>query len=60
MDGTVLLEPFSESFTARNPVEYEEELSEMERAEGVEGIGAYSTADAMEVRERLRRLGYVD
>jgi predicted AlkP superfamily phosphohydrolase/phosphomutase len=60
MDGTVLLEPFSESFTARNPVEYEEELSEMERAEGIEGIGAYSTADAMEVRERLRRLGYVD
>jgi predicted AlkP superfamily phosphohydrolase/phosphomutase len=60
MDGTVLLEPFRLSFRARNPVAYADEAPETDLAEGDGSIGGYSTMDAMAVRERLRKLGYVE
>jgi predicted AlkP superfamily phosphohydrolase/phosphomutase len=59
VDGTVLSEAFCESFGTKNPIVYTDEPLETELVEHEER-SFYSTEDAMEVRDRLRSLGYIE
>lgn len=56
MDGKVLLEAFCESFRAENPVEY----TDVVPATRSEEEFSFSIEESLEIRERLRGLGYIE
>lgn len=56
MDGKVLLEAFRESFRAETPIEYVGEAQDARSEEEFD----YSAEESLEIRERLRNLGYID
>jgi predicted AlkP superfamily phosphohydrolase/phosphomutase len=56
MDGHVLTEAFKPDFLQRQPVKYDSELAQRDKANASSG---YSDEEEAELREQLRQLGYI-
>jgi predicted AlkP superfamily phosphohydrolase/phosphomutase len=56
VDGRVLLEAFSESFRARNPVGYTDVVYAIKSEEEF----SFTVEESLEIEERLRGLGYIE